>query len=198
MSAASVDRQFMTSLRQRIPFNFSNDSDGEDTHILDEQEQEELIQRLRAQNYDSNELYLRILSIAVALSCFLHLIYLANPDKGSPLAVLLTPRIPAAPLPLANAFALLHAAIHLNLMMMSYPGRPVSNDIQPLPYLVVYPAAAVAPVLCLFLGLGLANIAWWGVALVIVVLHDAVHRWILQGEESIAQLEKLKYKAKGA
>ncbi|TFY70657.1 hypothetical protein EVG20_g2343 [Dentipellis fragilis] len=189
----------MSSLRQRIPFSSSADEDEtEDTRILDEEEQDDLINGLRVQNEESNALYLRILRITLGLSCLLHLVFLASPTKDSPLTIF-WPTHASQPLPLTAFFALLHVAVHFNLLLISWPNRPlILRNIKPLQYILMYPASAVAPVLCIFLGLGLPNFMWWSMTPTIILLHDTVHRWILQGEESIAELEKLKYTAKGA
>ncbi|KAA1469861.1 hypothetical protein DENSPDRAFT_835533 [Dentipellis sp. KUC8613] len=189
----------MSSLRQRIPFNFNANADEtEDTRILDEEEQDNLINHLRAQNEESNALYLRILRAALGLSCFLHFVFLASPTKDSPLTVFL-PTYVSGPLPFAIFFALLHIAVHFNLLLISWPNRPlILRNVEPFRYILMYATSAVAPVLCIFLGLGFPNFLWWSMTPAIILLHDTVHRSILQGEESIAELEKLKYTAKGA
>lgn len=42
------------------------------------------------------------------------------------------------------------------------------------------------------------RVAWWGTTLLGVLLVHLRFRWMEEGRESIAALEKLKYKAKGA
>lgn len=75
------------SLRQRVPFKFSDDG-TEDDHILDEQgmqcvpislgeitnlsiEQEELIEKLRQQSDAATRQYTALVQIVIALSCLL-------------------------------------------------------------------------------------------------------------------------------
>lgn len=89
----------MTELRKRAAFRFASDStEDEDNHVLDEQgnflwtsfgssfrpppliqsqlvatstEQEELIASLQNENLTSNQRYLSVLQVTVALSCLL-------------------------------------------------------------------------------------------------------------------------------
>ena len=65
-------------------------------------------------------------------------------------------------------------------------------------YALVYAVTAIAPAYCALTRQGLANVAWWGFALVAVVLHDFFRSLILQGRKDILRLETLKYDARGA
>ena len=65
-------------------------------------------------------------------------------------------------------------------------------------YALVYAVTAIAPTYCLLTGQGLANIAWWSLALVAAALHHLFRSLILQGKKNISQLEALKYDARGA
>ena len=65
-------------------------------------------------------------------------------------------------------------------------------------YALVYAVTALAPAYCLLAGQGLANIAWWSLALVAVALHHFFRSLILQGKKNISRLEGLKYNARGA
>lgn len=192
----------MSALRQRNVFTFSNDSDEHpETLILDDQEQEELIQSLRAQNDQSNSQYLLIARIVVALSCFLHLIYLVNPTKESPLAVIFPPGYPDPPLLLSVPFTMLHIILHAALLLLSWKEHPfqfLKHIVTPFSYPVTLAASAVAPLCSALLGRAFATTAWWSFAFVIVAMQYSVHRWVLQGEASIVELGKMKYDARGA
>ncbi|PIL22516.1 hypothetical protein GSI_15205 [Ganoderma sinense ZZ0214-1] len=56
-----------TAVRQRVPFRFSEDGNLEG-RTLDEQEQEEVIDRLRKQNEDSDTIYYTGLQVLIGLS----------------------------------------------------------------------------------------------------------------------------------
>ena len=65
-------------------------------------------------------------------------------------------------------------------------------------YALVYAVTAIAPTYCSLTGQGLANVAWWSLALVAVALHHLFRSLILQGKKNISRLEDLKYDARGA
>jgi hypothetical protein len=65
-------------------------------------------------------------------------------------------------------------------------------------YALVYGVTAIAPTYCSLTGQGLANVAWWSLALVAVALHHFFRLLILQGKKNISRLEALKYDARGA
>ncbi|PCH40055.1 hypothetical protein WOLCODRAFT_162055, partial [Wolfiporia cocos MD-104 SS10] len=113
------------SLRQRIPFRFSGDDntdDADDTRILDEQEQEEVIAHLRAQSHASAQRDARLVQAVLALSCLLHIMFLLDQTHTSPLYVLLTAHTPpATSIPLAAPLTLLHVLLHVLLFLRLLP-----------------------------------------------------------------------------
>ncbi|PSR70473.1 hypothetical protein PHLCEN_2v13624 [Hermanssonia centrifuga] len=59
------------TLRQRIPFKFPAEGEEDDGHIMDEQEQEEVIHQLKIQSDSQNAQYNFLLQIVIALSLVL-------------------------------------------------------------------------------------------------------------------------------
>ncbi|KAK0487656.1 hypothetical protein IW261DRAFT_632773 [Armillaria novae-zelandiae] len=114
----------MNSLRQRITRPFRDDDEDDDNHIPDQQEQEELINKLRTENAQSDVQAIRTIQIVVVLSAIAHLLLLFTPAPALTLLVLL---------------------IHVNLILHIHHVAQVS-------YPLTYALSLVAPTLCLFLG----------------------------------------------
>ncbi|KAI0720457.1 hypothetical protein C8T65DRAFT_735794 [Cerioporus squamosus] len=197
------------TVRQRATFRFSED-DETDVHILDEEEQEEVIEDLRKQNDDSNAVYLMGLQAVLALSLLLQLVYLFNPRKISPFAVLF-PSSTSEPLPLATGLTILQILIHANLSLNclprnhSYRTSPPPSTFPgslaiPLPLSHPVPIAlpVIAPLLALLLGRGFADLVWWAEPGVLCAIVAVVKKWIADGEKDIMKLERLRYMARGA
>lgn len=177
-------------------------------------EQEDLIAGLRDENLASNQQYLLVLQVTVALSCLLwalttsprlytlirttvrHLIFLVNPTN--PLLVLFSSKQPDTPIPLLLPFTLLAVLIHLDLGLLLYPDRSRLTDVAPLSYLPLFGLSALSPFLSILLGRHWLTVAWWSVTGGVVWLAHSVQRWINQGAQSILELEKMKYVAPGA
>ncbi|KAK0464282.1 uncharacterized protein EV420DRAFT_1760335 [Desarmillaria tabescens] len=113
----------MSSLRQRITRPFRDDDDG-DNHILDQQEQEELISKLRIENAQSDVQVIRATQVVVVLSAIAHFFFLFTTAPALTLLVLL---------------------IHVNLLLHIHHVAQVS-------YQLTYALSLVAPTLYLFLG----------------------------------------------
>ncbi|KAK0202002.1 hypothetical protein DFS33DRAFT_1038454 [Desarmillaria ectypa] len=114
----------MNSLRQRITRPFHDDDEDSDNHILDQQEQEELINRLRTENAQSDVQAVRVIQFIVVVSALAHLFFLFTTAPALTLLVLL---------------------IHVNLLLHIHHVAQVS-------YQLTYVLSLVAPTLCLFLG----------------------------------------------
>ncbi|RDX53279.1 hypothetical protein OH76DRAFT_1399166 [Lentinus brumalis] len=197
------------TIRQRAPFQFSEDDDT-DVHILDEEEQEEVIEDLRKKNDDSNAVYLMGLQAVLALSLLLQLVYLFKPNKISPFAVLL-PGSTSEPLPLANGLTILQILIHINLSLNCLPPNHPYRKLVPrstlpgslsIPLPLLHPVAlalpVIAPFLALALGRGLADLVWWAEPGILLAIVAVVKKWIADGEKDIMKLERLRYEARGA
>ncbi|KZP33688.1 hypothetical protein FIBSPDRAFT_313104 [Athelia psychrophila] len=184
-------------IRKRTTFKFASESeDAEDEqHILDEQEQDELIEKLKLQSRTQDKVYLYVIQAVIALSGFLHVIYLKS--HTNPLLALFP--ISQADTPLRpTSLTILAIFIHLNLSLLTYPNHLSPINITPLPYVYLFGLCAVAPGLSLLLGRGWLTIAWWSVTGGVVWLAHTVHQTTQRREESIARLEGLRYVAPGA
>ncbi|KAI0057815.1 hypothetical protein BV25DRAFT_1830733 [Artomyces pyxidatus] len=182
----------MAALRQRIPFTLESNEESE-TVILDEQEQEEVIENLRTQEDASNRQFRIIVRGIVGSSLCIHLWYLVR--RINPFNAFFTP---VPPIPAAALFALIHIAVHANLLLLSWPTRSFMQDITPLSYPTLYAISGVAPLISFLAGRGAANVLWWSFALGALAFHHAVQLSISRGQAEIAQLETLRYNARGA
>ncbi|EIW59236.1 uncharacterized protein TRAVEDRAFT_122460 [Trametes versicolor FP-101664 SS1] len=197
-------------MRQRVPFRFSEDEDQED-HILDEQEQEAVIDRLRQTSASSNAIYLLGLQAAIGLSFLLHALYAFRSPKRSPFAVLF-PDVPSeAPVPLASLLVLLQTAIQCNLSLNVLPPNhwlrhavqtnalpPSFRPPIPLSHPVTIILPLVAPVYALLLGQGWIDVLWWSTAGILTGIVAVALQWMKEAEAALAELEKLRYVARGA
>ncbi|KAJ7644161.1 hypothetical protein FB45DRAFT_897092 [Roridomyces roridus] len=169
-----------TTLRQRIPFVSSADDDGDDREVLHDEEQEEIIEDLRARNVQTSARTLLVVDAVLALSAFLQLFTIVVPPASSP--------------PCPRLFSLLGLAIHLNLALLLHP---LPSAPTPLPYTLLYALGCVAPTLSLFLGRDWPAILWAAVPTLIVFLTHSVHSTLQEGDAALAELESLKYRAPG-
>ena len=70
--------------------------------------------------------------------------------------------------------------------------------IQPLPYAVVLPLSATAPTLCVLLGRSWQTVGWWSFTTLVTSIVNTVQASIVRADESVIELENLKYRAPGA
>ncbi|KAF5369320.1 hypothetical protein D9758_002742 [Tetrapyrgos nigripes] len=199
----------MDQLRRRIPFRAEDNGEDENT-VLDESEQEELIQRLKKQNETLNTQYQLAMQVIIALSAFIHLVYLFNPTE-EPLLFFFPSSLhtQTGSKPLPRPFTLLSLIVHCNLFLRVHLGAIHNSGLQmrigdfhlnlhPLPYSISYALALVAPTVCLFFGRSWLTAAWWSVTLGIVFTAQTMQDAIISGNEGISALEKLRYTAPGA
>ncbi|KIY67358.1 hypothetical protein CYLTODRAFT_454545 [Cylindrobasidium torrendii FP15055 ss-10] len=177
----------MERLRRRNPFQYQPDDTADsEKRILDEQEQEDTISRLRAQNAESDRQALLILKLVLALSAIGHLIMLLRTS---------------------NILLFLPQLVHVNMYLI------ITQNTNAQSWTFTYTAAFLAPTLAFFhFGGSLASvdpsipdpidhdIAWWAhlVTPMLVWLirnsMDGIHK----STESIETLESMKYRALGA
>ncbi|KAI0632151.1 hypothetical protein C8Q77DRAFT_904600 [Trametes polyzona] len=200
----------MAAMRQRVPFRFS-ENDGTEGHVLDEQEQEEVIDSLRQESANSNAVYLAGLQAVVTLSLALHILFMLRSEKHSPLAVLFPDAPSGPPVPFATLLAIFQIAIHCNLFLNVLPkdhtlrgviqSSPLSPSLRP-PFPFSHPgtlfAPVVAPAYALVLGRGWVDVLWWATAGVLTAIVGLALKWMKEEEEEIAGLENLRYVARGA
>lgn len=199
--------QITSTLKKRTPFSFASDEDNSlaDATILDDQEQEEVIQSLKAENDISDRQIWSFMCIVMCCFAFLYALYLFR--RVNPLSPFVSTNAQPPRIPLDIPFALLHSITLLGLAALCYragtPGKVLENNLlgvrNPAPnYALVYAITAIAPTYCLLTGQILVNIAWWSFALVAVAFHHFFQSLILQGKKNISRLEGLKYNARGA
>jgi hypothetical protein len=125
-----------------------------------------------------------------------HIIFLVNPTN--PLLVFSSGIEKDPPIPLLIPFTLLAIIIHLDLSLLLYPDRSTLTDISPLPYPPLFGLSALSPCLSILLGRSWLTVAWWSVSGGVVWLAYNVQHWIDKGDQSIKELEGMKYVAAGA
>ncbi|KAI0770278.1 hypothetical protein C8Q74DRAFT_1274495 [Fomes fomentarius] len=199
-----------TAVRQRVPFRFSEE-DQLDGHVLDEQEQEEVLVRLRQESEGSNTVYRIGLQILYGLSLLVHLVFLFSSTKVSPL-VALFPGSSSEAIPFPTGFTVLQLLIHLNLslvvlpqnhnirqILFLHPDLPYSLALPlPLSHPIAITLPTLAPATALVLGRGRADILWWTVPGVLMGITALILKWIKDEEKDLQGLEKLRYTARGA
>jgi hypothetical protein len=94
-------------------------------------------------------------------------------------------------------FALLALALHANLALLLHPNLVLRLYPLPLSYSLSYALSAVAPSLSLFLARSWQATAWAALPLLAVALTHSVHSTLQEGDEALAELETLQYRAPG-
>ena len=123
---------------------------------------------------------------------------------------MLAPDAPTeAPVPLSTLLAFLQIAIlcnlSLNLLPQSHPLRhALRTDALPfqlplpLSHLIALLAPVLAPAYALLLGQSWIDTLWWSTTGIVVALVAVILRWMKEEENEIAELEHLRYTARGA
>ena len=192
----------MDSLRRRVPFKASNDDDSEenDSRILDEQEQETLIRTLRDSNNTSSRQHVLALRTILTLSLFLQLLSF----RDNPLSVIVPPATPgpSSSIPLPGLFTILSLLVHINLAFLAFMDyikpRFHTSHVHPISYQLSYALSAVAPTLSLFLRRPWQSTIWWGLTTTVVFTAQSIMESINEGNKDISELESMKYVAFGA
>jgi hypothetical protein len=94
-------------------------------------------------------------------------------------------------------FALLALALHANLALLLHPNLLLRLYPLPLSYSLSYALSAVAPSLSLFLARSWQATAWAALPVLVVALTHSVHSTLQEGDEALAELETLQYRAPG-
>ena len=78
--------------------------------------------------------------------------------------------------------------------------QPVHHqwNLRPFSYPVTYALSALAPAICVLLGRSWQTVAWWSLTCAVTFVVQAVQHSVAQGNQSVLELEKLKYVAPGA
>ncbi|KAH0586197.1 hypothetical protein H2248_007456 [Termitomyces sp. 'cryptogamus'] len=194
----------MHSIRKRRPFRPTdeNRTKEEDEYILDEEEQEKLIETLKKENQSSNYHFITILRVLLILSSILQIISLFNNPLLTIFPTTILDTTPEIPLPIP--FTLLNMFLHFNLALVTFPTELRSLNIfseaalHSFPYQLTYAVAAVPPTLSMFLRKSWQSTAWWGVTILVVFTVQTVTYSINKGNESISELESMRYVSRGA
>ncbi|CAE6448396.1 hypothetical protein ACGC1H_005532 [Rhizoctonia solani] len=194
-----------STVRQRRTFGFSEDGDGvtEDSLVLDPQEQEEIIHNLREAAKNSNKNSTRTIAAIIVVGTILQLYFLCTLIQGSqstPLTPILDSALEAKPLiPLALFFTILHIGVHVLDIISLIPGLSKLHKSIPEEISRYGPlTTCIAPLLALFSGRDVAQLAWWSVPIELSALVWVSRGWMASAVEDVAGLEKLRYDVQGA
>ncbi|KAG2356280.1 hypothetical protein BDR07DRAFT_1300982 [Suillus spraguei] len=191
----------MDALRRRNPFKYSSEpSESHDTHILDDQEQSELIDNIKSLNATSNSQNRMALQITLALSFLLHIIYIFS-GYNSPLIVVFPPAgRQESPLYSSPVLTLLAIILHANAALLTHPRNLVlaKRRVTPLPYNVAFGLSAIPPTISILSGKAWQTTGWWCTTAFLTWIVHTSNRWIMQEQESISELERMKYISAGA
>ncbi|KAL1745123.1 hypothetical protein HDZ31DRAFT_82186 [Schizophyllum fasciatum] len=133
----------LSQVRRRVPFHFAEDSEAieAEERVLDEQEQEEVIDKLSRENELTILRTTRAALCLVTLSLLLHLYFITSQD--SPLLAILPPTAHAPPLPFATALSLFNFFSHFILLLRLQPRYAVPPSL--LRYLRLQPFHTANP-----------------------------------------------------
>ncbi|KAG2010261.1 hypothetical protein CC2G_013099 [Coprinopsis cinerea AmutBmut pab1-1] len=185
-----------TGLRQRVPFTFKPEDDDNDNTVLDDEQQEEILKTLRAATAVMNEQSRLLVWVVVGLSALLQIVVLF---KASPSPLLfLFPNPKAGHIPFSIPLTLLYIAIHANLLVLSDIPNGILQSSQALPLKFLYPVAAIAPSLSIYLRNPWQVSIWWCTTFTMVYLTQFILDTIEDQNYQVAQLEGLRYRAPGA
>ena len=109
-------------------------------------------------------------------------------------------------LPLAYPFTLLHLFAHFLLdVQLTDPSNAIRAFFEAnFPtllshsYMVIFSACSLAPTLSLLRGGNWQEVAWWFITDILAFFVYSAQKWNREESESIEQLEKMRYTAKGA
>ncbi|GLB38339.1 hypothetical protein LshimejAT787_0502040 [Lyophyllum shimeji] len=194
----------METIRKRVPFRHpeADRLEEDEKVILDEQEQDSVIQKLKETNKAATEQYMFVLQVILVLSFTLQLLSFYT----NPLLIMIpegTPE-PAFDIPLPAAFTFLNLIVHISLALIAFRetlttqynlSEAATNLV---PFQACYAIAAVPLTLSMFLRGSWQSMVWWGLTLLVVFTVQTVLASIDQGNESISELENLRYVSPGA
>lgn len=119
--------------------------------------------------------------------------------KASPSPLLfLFPNPKAGHIPFSIPLTLLYIAIHANLLVLTDIPNGILQSSQALPLKFLYPLAAVAPSLSIYLRNPWQVSIWWCTTFTMVYLTQFILDTIEDQNYQVAQLEGLRYRAPGA
>lgn len=140
-----------------------------------------------------------------------HALYALRTPRRSPFAVLFPDAPSEAPVPLAGLLLLLQTVIQCNLSLnVLPPSHWLRHAVQtnalppsfrppiPLFHPVTVILPLVAPVYALLLGQGWVDVLWWSTAGILTGIVAVALKWMKEEEVALAELEKLRYVARGA
>ncbi|KAI8375926.1 uncharacterized protein BYT42DRAFT_368213 [Radiomyces spectabilis] len=184
----------------------------DEAEFLDEEEQEKLLQELRVQNDRSNLLIQRWLVVISLLITPIYILFLYN--SGTPMITMpmMERHLPAIIFLPKFAAAWNIASIYLAIYLLWTSCHLTVRDLVSFKTVAVHPsprvdltmasltagATAVAPVLALLARAPWTEVFFWSFPLILIALYAIVYRTMDQVQVHINEVEKARYKYKGA
>ncbi|KAF8558247.1 hypothetical protein OG21DRAFT_1405267 [Imleria badia] len=193
----------MQAIRKRNPFTLQSEVHDNGRVVLDDQEQAELVDRIKEHNISSNKQNRVALQLMLGLSCLLYVIYMLS-DRTTPLFAIFPPSPEigraTAPLDMSGILSYVAILIHVNLSLIVHPWNVVvaGRIIRAIGFLETFVWSAAAPILSVYSGRAWQTTVWWCIPGFLTYVIYAVHGWIDKADEDVSELEKLKYRAPGA
>ncbi|KAI9573529.1 hypothetical protein HD554DRAFT_879263 [Boletus coccyginus] len=193
----------MQAIRKRNPFTLESEDHDNDRVVLDEQEQTEVVDRIKEQNVSSNKQNRLALQLMLGLSCLLYVIYMLS-DRTTPLFAIFPPSDktgrPTAPLDMSGILTYIAILIHVNLSLIVHPWNVVvfGRVIRAIGFLETFVWSAAAPLLSVYSGRAWQTTVWWCIPGFLTYVVYAVHGWIEKADDDVSELERLRYRAPGA
>ncbi|EJU03048.1 hypothetical protein DACRYDRAFT_106226 [Dacryopinax primogenitus] len=192
MSTTRPRRTFVADTREEPSVPEEEDS------LLDEQQQDDVVQKLTEQNQRSNARWISILKIFILCGGIVNLIGLVILIRAT--AAGTEPILFAdQPIPLAPAFAFLSLVLTgISYNITGHPHSATSFGHIPHEYLTI--ASLAPPALSFFLGKHRSQTFWWFSETALIGVCATAHSMIVssEGEKGPEGLNKLKYENKGA
>ncbi|KAG6377162.1 hypothetical protein JVT61DRAFT_1214 [Boletus reticuloceps] len=214
----------MQAIRKRNPFTFQSEHQDNGRAVLDEQEQAEVVDRIKEQHVSSNNQNRIALQAMLGLSCLLcvvsvpcssmpfrpeppccrrYVLYMLS-DRRTPLFAIFPPPPEAgratAPLDMSGLLAYVAILVHVNLSLIVHPWNVViaGRAIRAIGFWETFVWSAAGPLLSMYSGRAWQTTVWWCIPGFLTYVVYAVHGWIRKADEDMLELAKLQYKAPGA
>ncbi|KAF8133867.1 hypothetical protein EV363DRAFT_938796 [Boletus edulis] len=193
----------MQAIRKRNPFTFQSEHQDNGRAVLDEQEQAEVVDRIKEQHVSSNNQNRIALQAMLGLSCLLYVLYMLS-DRSTPLFAIFPPPPEAgratAPLDMSGLLAYVAILVHVNLSLIVHPWNVViaGRAIRAIGFWETFLWSAAGPLLSMYSGRAWQTTVWWCIPGFLTYVVYAVHGWIRKADEDMLELAKLQYRAPGA
>ncbi|KIO16835.1 hypothetical protein M407DRAFT_246907 [Tulasnella calospora MUT 4182] len=209
----------MDTLRQRVPFRQAGDDDinpeDDEQHVMDEQEQQELIETLREAARTADRIHIRSLRMVLIAAIMIQVNFLTmlliNRRRQAlvptPLGMILK-FAPSPLIPIPAFFTILAIGLHVldSLSLTKDPRVSLLDVDMPFnapgvlegPFRKRAMLYLIAPFMSAVLRRSFSQTFWWLMPAIIIGLVALAQKWMRETDEGVERLEELRYDARGA